>query len=141
MNATLSSFHCLLAKCSFQLCMAFVHSEITLKCSFFKSYHVCQLFFAYCFLYFIFCFSFFFFSLNIRNRSIDRDSSKDSHLSSSRDSAVATPGKQTKSTTSNSRKLHTLSSSYFMVFVIFNNVIMNSACVMEKKRKKNHECI
>ncbi|XP_055300167.1 uncharacterized protein LOC129567373 isoform X2 [Sitodiplosis mosellana] len=42
-------------------------------------------------------------SHGITRRSVERDSSKDSHLSSSRDAAVATPGRQPKSTTPSSR--------------------------------------
>ncbi|XP_031624404.1 uncharacterized protein LOC116341438 isoform X2 [Contarinia nasturtii] len=42
-------------------------------------------------------------SHGITKRSIERDSSKDSHLSFSRDSAVVTPGKQSKPTTSSAR--------------------------------------
>lgn len=129
-----------------------------LKCNFFlfahfKSYHVCQLFFTHLFLYF------FFFSFHYsHDRSIERDSSKDSHLSSTRDAAVTTPARQPKPTTSSSRKCSLeqktifnfkLSNSlsamcFFLLFIrlftiyIFNNFIMNFAV---RWREKKYKCI
>lgn len=56
-------------------------------------------------------------------RSIERDNSKDSHLSSGRESAVATPGKQSKSTTLSTRKLRAIKCRFchkLSNFFIFN---------------------